>query len=91
METCSALNNQGIDDVWQMIVDYQKLALEHQGFHEKRNRQNVEWMRKLIHEMLDLKLKQNPEVKQKLPILQRRVVDKATTPYNAARQIVDML
>ena len=96
VKTCSALNNERIEDVWQMVSDYYKAANEniHAGissFSEKRARQNGEWLNKLIHEMLELKLKQNPDVKKKLPQLQNEVLNNKTTPYNAAQQIIDLL
>jgi LAO/AO transport system kinase len=61
------------------------------AFDEKRARQNSEWLNKLIHEMLELKLKQNPDVKSKLPELQGAVLNNKITPYNAAQQIIDLL
>ena len=96
VKTCSALNNEGIDDVWLMICDYQNKANDNinagvSAFAEKRARQNSEWLNKLIHEMLELKLKQNPEVKHKLPQLQDDVLNNKTTPYNAAQQIIYLL
>jgi len=96
VQTCSALNNERIEDVWQMVNDYQKAANENinagiSSFTEKRSRQNSEWLNKLIHEMLELKLKQNFEVKNKLPQLRDEVLNNKTTPYNAAQQIIDLL
>ncbi|MBR9911493.1 MAG: methylmalonyl Co-A mutase-associated GTPase MeaB [Gammaproteobacteria bacterium] len=91
VETCSALENQRIEEIWAMVLEYQRLALENKAFFEKRARQNSEWMKKLIHEMLEIRLRQSPEVKHKLPLLQRAVVENTTTPYNAAKQIVDLL
>ena len=41
--------------------------------------------------MLELKLKQNPDVKNRLPQLQDDVLNNKTTPYNAAQQIIDLL
>jgi LAO/AO transport system kinase len=83
VKTCSALNNERIEDVWQMVNDYHKAAHEQvnagiSSFVEKRARQNSEWLNTLIQEMLALKLKQNIDVKNKLP-------------YNAAQQIIDLL
>ncbi|MFT6190398.1 MAG: LAO/AO transport system kinase [Oleispira sp.] len=96
VETCSAINNERIEDIWKMITAYQKSANENinagiSSFIEKRARQNSEWLKKLIHEMLELKLKQNPEVKSALPKLQDEVLNNKTTPYNAAQQIIDLL
>lgn len=96
VQTCSAINNDRIEDIWKMIQDYQKAATENinagiSSFIEKRARQNREWLKKLIHEMLELKLKQNPDVKNRLPQLQDDVLNNKTTPYNAAQQIIDLL
>ncbi|MFV0277351.1 MAG: methylmalonyl Co-A mutase-associated GTPase MeaB, partial [Parahaliea sp.] len=54
--TCSALQNDNIDTVWGMILDYQSQALEQNAFHAKRARQNRDWMRQLVDEMLHLAL-----------------------------------
>ena len=79
-----------------MVVEYYDAAKGNvnagiSSFDEKRARQNSEWLNKLIHEMLELKLKQNSEVKKKLPQLQGEVLNNKTTPYNAAQQIIDLL
>ncbi len=96
VQTCSAINSERIEEIWQMIMDYHKAANEKinagiSSFTEKRARQNSEWLDKLIHEMLELKLKQNTEVRQRLPQLQDDVLNNKTTPYNAAKQIIDLL
>ncbi|MBU3070415.1 methylmalonyl Co-A mutase-associated GTPase MeaB [Aestuariicella sp. G3-2] len=91
VETCSALEKDRIKDVWDMICEYQQLAIDNQAFFEKRARQNSEWLNKLIHEMLEMRLKQNPDVQRRMPRLQQGVMDNTTTPYNAAKQIVELL
>lgn len=91
VETCSALENQNISDIWEMISQYQQLALDNNAFYEKRSRQNSEWLNKLIHEMIELRLRQSKEVQRRMPGLQQAVINNTTTPYNAAKQIVDLL
>ncbi|BFM10611.1 methylmalonyl Co-A mutase-associated GTPase MeaB [Simiduia litorea] len=91
VQTCSALNKQGIESVWQMIVEFQNLAVEHQAFAVKRSKQNADWMKKLIHQMLDQRLKQNPSVQEKMLALQVGVVENKVTPFTAAKTIVDLL
>lgn len=96
VKTCSALNNERIEDIWKMICDYQKSSNEHisagmSAFDEKRARQNSQWLKKLIHEMLELKLKQNTEVKDTMPRLEDDVLNNKITAYNAAKQIIDLL
>ena len=48
-------------------------------------------MNKLLFEMLELKLKQNPEVKRQMPELHKKVTQGEVTPYNAAKTLIDLL
>ena len=91
VRTCSAIENKGIQEVWQMIDQYHQQALQQDCFEQKRAQQNSQWLKKLIHEMLDLKLKQNPHVIENLPKVEQAVFDNQLTPYNAAKQIIDLL
>jgi len=91
VNTCSALKNHGIEDVWAMINDYYQKARENDYFENNRAQQNSQWLNKLIQEMLELRLKQNQAVKSQLPKLQQAVQDHEITPYNAAQKIIDLL
>ena len=87
--TCSALENSGIDSVWEMIQDFHQQALEKQAFQPKRAQQNRAWMHQLVNELLQLRLRQNKEIREMLPDLEERVEQLKLTPYAAARQIMD--
>lgn len=92
--TCSARENLAIDDVWQMICDFRSAATEHDdlnSFHAKRAQQNTAWMHHLLHEMLELELKQNPAVHNEIPLLEQQVVAGTITPFTAAKKLMDML
>jgi LAO/AO transport system kinase len=89
--TCSAQEKKNIEAVWGMISDYQVEARKNGWLPEKRTRQAKAWMHKLIHEMLLLRLRQNPEVRRNMPELERKVIAGKMTPYNAARMLIDML
>lgn len=89
--TCSALKNERIESVWGMIVDYYFSALEGKQFHAKRARQNTEWMRRLLHELVDMKLERNEAVRKLYPKLERQVVQGEITPYTAAKTLIDLL
>jgi len=91
VNTCSALKNKGIEDVWAMINDYYQKARDNDYFENNRAQQNSQWLNKLIQEMLELRLKQNHAVKRQLPKLQQAVLDHEITPYNAAQKIIDLL
>jgi LAO/AO transport system kinase len=48
-------------------------------------------MHKLLQEVLELKLRQNPAVAEELPLLEKKVVAGQTAPYAAAKKIIDLL
>lgn len=99
--TCSALENKDIDGVWNMLSEYHQQSLNtsltsEQGktisaFKHKRAQQNSTWLRTLIHDMLERKLYQHPEVKHSLPLLKQAVLKNQITPYSAAQQVIDLL
>ncbi len=99
--TCSSLENTGIAEVWTMLEEYQDkskstVLLNENGqsrkaFEIKRSKQNSEWLKSLIHDMLERKLYQNPKVKSELPKLKNYVLENQITPYSAAQKIIELL
>lgn len=87
----SAIEKVGMDKIWGMMIDYYFTSIKEGAFDSKRARQNIEWMRRLMHEMVDLKIKQNAEIKQMLPRLESQVTEGSTTPYLAAQKIIELL
>lgn len=89
--TCSALTQDNVEAVWGMISDFRIDAIKNDCFYEKRARQAKDWMDKLIGELLQMKLDQNPEVKQLRPELEAQVLAGETTPYAAATRLINAL
>jgi len=95
--TCSALEKTRIDEVWKMILLFEKQSKtqevpeQNSPFEIKRLRQNKQWLDTLIQEMLSRKLYQNKAVQEQLPLLQQAVLESNITPYHAAQQIVELL
>lgn len=87
----SAIEKVGMDKIWGMMIDYYFTSIKEGAFEHKRASQNIEWMRRLMHEMVDLKVKQNAEIKQILPQLELQVTEGSTTPYLAAQKIIELL
>ncbi|WP_116364903.1 methylmalonyl Co-A mutase-associated GTPase MeaB [Parahaliea mediterranea] len=88
--TCSALQNDNVDAVWGMIVDYYLQAQDNGAFVSKRARQNRQWMHQLVDEMLHMGLSRHPRVREILPALERDVAEGRATAYGAARRIMDV-
>jgi LAO/AO transport system kinase len=89
--TCSSTEGRNIDDLWDMITEFQAAATECGAFGDRRERQARDWMHQLIDEMLKQRLRGNPRVRELMPRLEAQVVAREITPYKAASLILDCL
>ena len=86
--TCSALQRQGIEDIWTMISEYADASRANGAFDEIRAEQNLSWMRQLIDELLRDQLAKHPRVREALPTVEADVRSAAQTPLAAAQAIL---
>ena len=89
MSLCSALEQKGISEVWEMIASYEKLAKENNFFHHKRRQQNRFWLLQTIDEHLKGRFYNRPEIKSALQEQLRAVENNETTPFAAARLLLN--
>ena len=86
--TCSALQNQHIDDVW-AAVEQRCATLRNTGeFTARRRQQNVRWMWSMIDERLQQSLRTDPRVREIRGDLEAAVLDGSLPPEAAAREIL---
>ena len=50
--TCSALEKEGIEDIWQLITDFRDQLSESGVFEQRRRDQNVDWFRDRLHQLV---------------------------------------
>ena len=81
---CSALEKTGINEVWDLISDYQKLLKDSGEFETKRYKQNKFWMLQTIEEHLKNRFYNHPEIKKLLPVQLEALDNNETTPFQAA-------
>ncbi len=89
--TCSALENKRIDAVWDVVREFHNEASENGFLAGKRASQNRDWMWKLVHELLDLHLKNNPKANAIRKQMESQVIEGTATPYSAANEIMKCL
>ena len=87
--TCSSLNKEGIDSVWQTISDYVKLVHSNHYFEEKRKEQNLFWMMETIDEQLKTHFYNQPKIIDLLESTKKAVQDNAISPFAAAKILLD--
>jgi LAO/AO transport system kinase len=86
--TCSALTMDGIDAIWQTILDHRK-KLEATGeLSDKRRKQALDWMWALVEEGLIDRFYRNPEVEKFLPQIVKSVEKGKTGPTIAAHKLL---
>lgn len=85
----SALENLNIDKVWEMIESYKQQATDNKELQTKRHSQNKEWLTHLVHEMLEIRLRNHPKVQQSWEKLESKVVKGETTAFSAAHSIIE--
>jgi len=86
--TCSALQGNGIDEIWQAIADYRQVTMNAGSFQRTRAQQNLAWMRQLIDELLRNSLALHPAVKAALPDIEAAVTNTELTPLSAAQSVL---
>lgn len=88
--TASALHNSGIEEINNMILTYIAITKENAYFNKKRNEQNKFWLLSTIEQQLKTNFYQNPKVKCALQKEIDNLENGKTTPFNAAKRLLDL-
>jgi LAO/AO transport system kinase len=90
VETCSALNNTGIDTIWQLINDFHATMTDNGVIKESRSRQAQTWLWNEISATLLELLNQDDAIRSRLTELEQLVADGTISPWIAAQEIVSL-
>jgi len=90
VQTCSALKNEGISDVWEMILEFWRSSDEAGELQHAREAQRLAWLRQLIQEGLQARFSAHPGVKAAIPEIESQVADQQITTYTAAKRVLDL-
>ncbi len=87
----SGLVNEGLADMWARISDHRRTTTAAGEFASRRRAQQVKWMWSMLEERLLTRLRTEPAVRQRLPVLERAVADGALAPTLAVDEIAALL
>ncbi len=87
---CSALQHQGIEDVWKTIVDYCTIARQTGFFENLRHDQEVNRFHQAIIDILQSDFQRSEKVIRHSSEMEHRVFSSAVSPYTAAQEIVQI-
>jgi LAO/AO transport system kinase len=88
--TCSALEQTGIDDIWELIGDYISTTKDSGYFEQQRNRQAKYWMYESINNRLQDAFYNDPDIKKQLKGIEQKVLDGKMSSFKAAQQLLDL-
>ncbi|MEM6516081.1 MAG: methylmalonyl Co-A mutase-associated GTPase MeaB [Bacteroidota bacterium] len=87
---CSALNNEGINDVWQLVEGYLSVVNDNGYFNSNRNEQNKFWLLQTIEDRLKSDFFNTPKIKTELDKQLKMIEAGKTTPFAAAEYLLGM-
>lgn len=87
--TCSALENQGIGDIWTIISEFEKHTKNNGFFARNRAEQVKSWMYETIEYELHDRFYESDEVASLLPDIEKAVSEGKMSSFSAARKLLD--
>ena len=88
--TCSALNNEGIKEIWQTIQQYQRFTRKNGYFDDNRKRQAQYWLNETIQNELKSRFENHEKVKQQFEAIQNEVQNRQMTPFVGAEKLMQL-
>lgn len=88
VETCSAIENTGLDNAWEMISNFKKHSIENGFFESNRKNQLEDWFRKSVEQQLIEEFYQSEKIKATLTDIKLKVSNKSISPTEAAERLV---
>ncbi len=86
---CSALNQTGVDEIWNLIQEYKTKVSESGYFDKNRHEQNKFWLLQTINEHLKNRFYKNPVIKKELDLQLEAIENNETTPFVAANYLLE--
>jgi LAO/AO transport system kinase len=86
--TCSAIQGNGIQEVWQMVLDHHAQLSARGHLEARRKHQSLEWMSELVRLNLEAAFRDDAAVAARLPFLQDEVSRGHVTPFAASRELL---
>ncbi len=88
VEICSAIQNKGIDTVWQMVKSHKEILVAKNIFVSRRNQQLLNWFDKLLTEGLLNAFNSNTSIEKNLPEIKKEVLSGKLLPAEATEKLI---
>jgi len=88
--TCSALHNEGVSEIWELIQKYNSITKGNGYFQQKRNDQNRYWLLQTIESTLKSDFYNHQKIKEELKKQLILISENKTTPFEAANYLLNI-
>jgi LAO/AO transport system kinase len=75
VETCSAIDNKGIEEFWKLVLEFVELTKENGFFDKQRREQSKDWFYSLINEKLKSDFYNDEFISNILPTFEKEILD----------------
>ncbi len=89
-DVCSAINNTGIENVWEIITSYIELVKNNGYFNKNRQEQSVKIMYETIDEQLKDDFYSSEIIKKKIRELKKDILNDKVSSYMAAHKLLEV-
>ncbi len=89
--TCSALQNRGIEKLWQLTENYIHHMTLNGAIKALRSQQNEAWLMETLHTKLVEDFLAHPEIKRALPGIKTEVLAGKTIPASATKKLLNLI
>lgn len=89
VSVCSAVENLGIDEIWDKVLLYNQKMNRSGELKEKRKNQVVDWMWEMVEAEIKRRFFNNPHIKKKLPRVISDVEGGSLSPGSALKQLFE--
>ena len=87
---CSALKNEGISDIWNVVKLYISQTKENNSFSDKRKEQNTYWFLQTINDALKQEFYSNSTIEIELQKRILQIENSKISPFAAARELLQL-
>ncbi|MCH4886555.1 methylmalonyl Co-A mutase-associated GTPase MeaB [Acidaminobacter sp. JC074] len=87
---CSALYNEGVSDIWDMIQEFLVITKENGVFESRRQAQTLEWVFNTVIHQLTSRFYNHDGVKRMIPKLKTSLANGQVSPTRAAMELLEV-
>jgi len=85
---CSSVKFSGLEEIWEMLLDYKQFTQANGYFNRKRKEQDLKALSASFKAKLQNRFYANKAIREKSDFLEKQIINQKISPYQAAEQLV---